>query len=611
MRENGRRRTGGSGGRRGAGRYPRSKGGARPSVRNGSASRVVRLPQHRRPRRKSRAASAKTSPVIGRRRVSIILAAVVLVGLLLGVRAVQLTVMEGSGRQAFAAEQNPEEPVAAVGRGDIVTSDGRKLATSLDRYDIIATPYLIEEPDEVAKSLAGVIRTVPSAEEQNVEEKPTQEEIKTAITERNSAGGLGGYSIVGTVGPQTAEEVKSLGINGIDLAPTAERVYPDGYLASQLVGYLGEYGTPFGGLEERYDKTLASGKDVSLTVDAAVQQELEDQLTGVMKKHRPNSAMGLVMRVDDGAIVALANTPGYDNNNFSEATPETQRNRILTDPYEPGSTFKPFTVAAALEEGAITPESTFTIPDRIQVADRIIHDSEPHETEVMTPEMILEKSTNVGTIQIAQKLGGEGLEEYIRRFGFGEGTGVDLWGEDPGLVPAYADWSGSSIGNIPIGQGVTVTPLQLVTGYASLINGGTTVEPHVLAQDEKPKPGARVISRETSDIVRGMLQNVVENGSGHLAQIPGYTVGGKTGTSQKVDPETGAYAYRHISSFIGFAPASDPEYLTLIIADEPQTTFWGEVVAAPAAKQVLKFTLGYFNVPPDEAEESPAEEGAG
>ncbi len=504
-----------------------------------------------------------------------------------------MSVMEGGVHQALAAEQSSEPPVAAVGRGDILTSDGRKLATSLDRYEVVATPYLIDKPDEVAEALAGTIGPDTGLE---------AEDIKSKITERNASGSLGGYSIVGTVDPQTAEKVKSLGINGIDLSPTAERVYPDGMLASQLVGYLGEYGSPFGGLEARYDGSLGSGEDVSVTIDAAVQQELEGQLRNVMEKHRPKTAMGLVMRVEDGAIIALANTPGYDNNNFSEAKPETQRNRVLTDPYEPGSTFKPFTMAAALEENAITPESAFTIPDRIQVADRMIHDSEPHATEIMTPHTILEKSSNVGTIQVAQQLGGAGLEEYIRRFGFGEPTGIDLWGEDPGIVPAYEDWSGSSIGNIPIGQGITSTPLQLVTGYAALINGGTRVTPHVLEQEGKQEPGRRVISRKTSDIVRGMLQNVVANGSGHLAQIPGYTVGGKTGTSQKVDPETGAYAYRHISSFIGFAPASDPKYLTLIIADEPQTTFWGEVVAAPAAKKVLKFTLGYFNVPPDATE---------
>ena len=572
-----------------ASRNSRNSRGARPSGRQGSG-RVVRLPKHGKSRRAKRRTTSGTPLTLGRRRLQIVVAVVVLVGLLLAGRAIQLSVMEGGVGQALAAEQTSEAPVAAVGRGDIVTSDGRELATSLDMYHVIATPYLIEDPDKAADALARVISPDTG---QGIEE------IRASLTKRDTKGNLGGYSVLATVGSETAQKLEDLGIEGIDLSPTAERVYPDGSIASQLVGYLGEYGSPFGGVEARYDEKLASGEDISLTIDAAVQQELEGQLKNILEEHRPNSAMGLVMRVDDGAIVALANTPGYDNNNFSEATPETQRNRVLTDPYEPGSTFKPFTMAAALEENAVTSESTFTVPDYIQVADRVIHDSEPHETEIMNPELILEKSTNVGTIQVAQQLGGDNLEQYIRRFGFGEPTGIDLWGEDPGLVPAYEDWSGSSIGNIPIGQGITVTPLQLVTGYAALINGGTRVSPHILQQDKQPEPGPRVISRGTSDIVRGMLQNVVDNGSGHLAQIPGYTVGGKTGTSQKVDSATGAYAYRHISSFVGFAPASDPEYLTLIIADEPQTTFWGEVVAAPSAKEVLKFTLGYFNVPPD------------
>ena len=591
MGEKRRKRTGGRARGNESNSASRNRRSARPPRVRGPG-RVVSMPKNRRPRRKTRRASSGSGapPTTGRRRVRIVVALVILVGILLTGRAVQLSVMEGGIHQAFAAEQNQEAPVAAVGRGDILTSDDRKLATSLDEYRVIATPYLIEDPDEATKALSGVITPATGQ---------SPGDIKAKITEQDSEGNLNGYSVVDTVNPQAAEKIKSLSINGIDLSPTAERVYPDGSLASQLVGYMGDYGSPFGGAEARYEKSLDSGEDVSLTIDAAVQQKLESQLQSVMEEHRPNSTMGLVMRVEDGAIVALANNPGYDNNKFNDATPETQRNRVLTDPYEPGSTFKPFTMAAALEEKAITTNSTFTIPDYIQVADRVIHDSEPHETEIMDPQTILEKSSNVGTIQVAQQLGGESLEKYIRRFGFGEPTGIDLWGEDPGLVPAYKDWSGSSIGNIPVGQGITATPLQMVTGYASLINGGTKVTPHVIQQAKQPEPGPRVISHKTSDIVRGMLQNVVDEGSGHLAQIPGYTVGGKTGTSQKVDPETGAYAYRHISSFIGFAPASDPKYITLIIADEPQTTFWGEVVAAPAAKEVLEFTLGYFNVPPD------------
>jgi cell division protein FtsI/penicillin-binding protein 2 len=336
-------------------------------------------------------------------------------------------------------------------------------------------------------------------------------------------------------------------------------------------------------------------------LDTAVQQELEKALEAAVEENDARSAVGVVMRVEDGAVVALANTPGYDNNDFGEAPLEAQRDRVLTDPYEPGSTFKAFTVASALEEGAVTESSTFVVPDHIEVADRVIHDSRPHETKVMTTGDVLKESSNVGAIQVGQSLGGPRLYEYIRRFGFGEITGVDLFGEDPGSVPAYEDWSGSSIGTIPIGQGLAVTPLQLASGYATIANGGEPVTPHVMQGETPAAAGPRVISEETSAIVRGMLQGVVDEGSGHFAQIPGYTVAGKTGTSQKVDPETGTYGDAYVASFIGFAPASDPEYVALIAIDEPEATYWGEVAAAPAFREVMGFTLGYFNVPPDAA----------
>jgi cell division protein FtsI (penicillin-binding protein 3) len=239
------------------------------------------------------------------------------------------------------------------------------------------------------------------------------------------------------------------------------------------------------------------------------------------------------------------------------------------------------------------------VADSIPVADTVIRDSEPHETEILTPAGILQHSRNVGTIQVAQALGGERLVEYIKRFGFGEGTGVDLWGENAGVVPPLEEWSGSSIGNIPIGQGLTVTPLQLATGYAALANGGVEVTPYVSEAFAPGGSGRRVISEKTSSIVREMLQSVVDEGSGHLAQIPGYTVAGKTGTAQKVDPETGSYGNEYVTSFIGFAPAQDPKYLALIIVDEPQKDLFGEVVAAPAFQHVMSFTLGHYNVLPD------------
>src|ERR687893_1496776 len=307
-----------------------------------------------------------------------------------------------------------------------------------------------------------------------------EKQIRASLTRRGADGQLIGYSVIATgVEPKTAAEVQALGTEGITTVPDTIRVYPDGTLASQLLGHQGDYGEPFGGIEASYDDTLKRGRDVDLTVDSAVQQELQKALAKAVEKSKAKNAVGVVMRVDDGSILALANTPAYDNNQFGDVPAEDQRDRVLTDPYEPGSTFKAFTVASALEEGAVGENSTFVVPDHIQVADRVIHDSQPHETRVMTTANVLKESSNVGAIQVAQSLGGAKLEEYIRRFGFGEATGVDLWGEDPGSVPAYEDWSGSSIGNIPMGQGLTVTPLQLASGYAAIANGGWRVTPHV------------------------------------------------------------------------------------------------------------------------------------
>jgi cell division protein FtsI/penicillin-binding protein 2 len=513
-------------------------------------------------------------------------------GLLLGGRAVHISLADDESYRAFAEEQaGGTTPVVAPIRGSIVSADGRELATSLEVARVIATPYQIEDPKATARELHA---------ELGKETDTTEKQIRTSLTRRGADGRLSGYSVVAAgVEPKIAAGVQALGIEGITTAPDTMRVYPDGSLASQLLGHQGDYGEPFGGVEASYDDTLKRGGDVDLTVDSAVQQELQKALAKAVAKSEAKNAVGVVMRVDDGSILALANTPAYDNNEFGDVPAEYQRDRVLTDPYEPGSTFKAFTVASALEEGAVTPSSEFVVPDHMTVADHVIHDSQPHKTEVMTPGDVLEHSSNVGVTKVAKELGGKELYDYIRAFGFGEPTGVDLWGEDLGIVPAYKDWSGVSIGNIPFGQGFTVTPLQLVSGYATLVNGGRRVTPHVTREQSPEGRGPRVISEKTSAIVRGMLQGVVDDGSGHFAQISGYTVAGKTGTSQIVDPKTGTYGDQYVASFVGFAPATDPEYVMLVAVDDPQTSYWGELVAVPAFRQVMSFTLGYFNVPPD------------
>lgn len=573
-----------AGGRTGA-------GGTKGRKRRKGRAKVIPLPQGRRRSGRSRSPDRRPAQkAVGRGRLRLVVGAVAVVCLSLGVRAVQLSAYEDERYQAFAAERRPG--IAAEdspGRGSIISADGQRIATSLEAGKVVATPYQVEDPEATAKALAGVLGS----------EAGDAAEIEKKLVGENSEDDPGGYSVVATkVEPEKAREVKELGLPGVSVEPDAVRVYPNDSLASQLIGHLGT-DKAYGGVEARYDEALKSGQEVTLTLDTAVQQELERALADAVREYEGKSALGLVMRVEDGAIVALANTPGYDNNRFEESSEETQRNRVLTDPYEPGSTFKPFTMAAAFEEGAVAVKSRFVVPDSIAVADQVIHDSEEHETKVLHPEGILAQSSNVGTIQIAQLLGGERLSERLKSFGFGEGTGVDLWGEDSGRVPPYNEWSGSSIGSIPVGHGLTVTPIQLAANYAALANGGLKVTPYVAKTAAPGEPGRQVISKKTSSIVRRMLQSVVDEGTGHLARIPGYTVAGKTGTAQKVDPETGLYGDEYVTSFIGFAPAENPKYLALIAVDEPQVEIWGEVVAAPAFRKVMGFTLGRFNVAPD------------
>ena len=531
-------------------------------------------------------------------------AGLAVIGLLLGVRAFYLSVADGN-LLALAAEPSAEKAASATLRGSILSADGRSLAVTLSTSRVIATPYLIEDPAETARKLAGAVG--PSS-------GPDAADVEAALTRGGPGDEPNGYSVVAEdLEPAAADRVQALNLPGITVTPDSERRYPDGALAGQLVGYLGDYSEAFGGVESRYDEQLARGEDVSLTVDGAVQEELETALEGAVEEYDAKSAVGVVMKVggrDNGAVVALANVPGFDNNRYREVPPELQRNRAITDPYEPGSTFKAFTLAAALEEETLKKGEEFTVPDSIKVADREINDSLNHKTKTMTGEEILSESSNVGTVKIAQDLGGRRLSSYIERFGFGRAAGIDLAGESAGTVPDYKNWSGSSIGNIPIGQGLTASPLQLAAGYTMLANGGLETTPYV-AQEASPEgPGRRVLSADTSATIRGMLQSVVDSGTGTAARIPGYTVAGKTGTTQKVDPETGAYGKKYVTSFVGFAPARDPEFVTLIAVDEPEKSMWGEVVAAPAFQEVMAFTLGYFNVPPDNPDRPTVAAGA-
>jgi cell division protein FtsI (penicillin-binding protein 3) len=324
----------------------------------------------------------------------------------------------------------------------------------------------------------------------------------------------------------------------------------------------------------------------------------------VGRTYRPKGATAFVTDPQTGAVLALANWPRVDANAPTSAPTYATQNRAVGFTYEPGSTFKAFTVAGALEDGTVTPRTTFTLPPTILVADRIIGESHPRGTVTLSTGEILAQSSNVGAVTIGQRMGKESFDRWVRRFGFGRVTGVDLPGEERGLVLPVERYSGSSMGNLPIGQGVSVTPMQMAAAYGAIANGGTLRPPHVVgAVDGRPlapPKGRRVMSPVTSRKLREMLEGAfAPGGTASEVAIKNYALAGKTGTANKIDPQTGTYSQsRYIASFIGFAPALKPRLLIGVVVDEPHGAIYGGQVAAPAFGRIASFALPYLRIPP-------------
>jgi cell division protein FtsI/penicillin-binding protein 2 len=408
------------------------------------------------------------------------------------------------------------------------------------------------------------------------------------------------------------------------------RVYPRGTLAAQVLGIVGTEGSGLAGLEYSRNKLLGGragerrvvsdaigqpvsitethaespGASLSLTLDANIQQRAEDVLGAVGRVFSPKDATAIVMDPSSGAILAMANWPQANANVPGAAPPGALENRAVAFDYEPGSTFKAFTVAGALEQGLITPGTGFAIPDKIQVADRTIHDDVEHAEESLTTAQILAQSSNVGAIKIGLLEGASIFDGWVHRFGFGSPTGIEL-PEERGQVLSLSHYSGSTMGNLPIGQGQLVTPLQMATAYSAVANGGILRPPRIVRSVNgrpQPKPaGRRVISTATAAALRQMLKGVLAaGGTASQVSIPGYQLAGKTGTANKIDPATGQYSRTaYVASFMGFAPASHPKVVCAVVVDEPQSgAIAGGTVAAPAFGQIMSFALAYLRIPP-------------
>jgi cell division protein FtsI (penicillin-binding protein 3) len=549
---------------------------------------------------------------LANRRIRLLLAVFAIVFGATLLRAIWLQGVRAQSLGRMAASQHRQTVDVAANRGTIYDSTGVQLAVGEQAMTVYADPLQIRDATKVAPVIARVLRLDPK-------------QVYERISDRSH-----GFVYVKRKADATrVARLQRLHITGLGFYPEESRFYPQHSIAAQVLGYAGVDNHGLSGLELTLDRPLAGqagretlvrdpfghvldsivsktahdGSDVSLTIDHNIQAEAEQVLRQTVQRWHAKDGTAIVLDPHTGAVLAMAVAPTYDANSFPTVPRDAQRNRAITDTYEPGSTFKLVTVAGALSTGIVTPQEKFTLPYEIQVADRRIHDAEPRGTETMSVAKILAKSSNVGAITLAELLGKNRLASWISRFGFGHPTGIDFPGESQGIVLPVDKWSGSTIGNVPIGQGIAVTPMQMASAYAAIANGGVWTRPHLVDRvgDGLPKPvfRRRVVTRWIARELTSMLQNVVLDGTGTLAQIPGYHVAGKTGTAAKPDPRGGYSTSKYVASFVGFAPATRPRVVVLVTVDEPQGAIWGGVVAAPAFKEIAQQTLQYLSAPPD------------
>jgi cell division protein FtsI (penicillin-binding protein 3) len=538
-----------------------------------------------------------------------------------GARALWLGGVRGGDlARAAATQQVVKAPILAK-RGTITDRHGTELAVSEEALSIAATPYLVKDPGAAARRLAPWIG-VPEAE------------LIKKLSDRRS----GFVYLQRKVPRRRAEQVRRMDIAGLEFLPESRRIYPRSWLAAQLLGTVGTDGDGLAGLEYEREQALhgsdgertlvrdalgrplrlrdtklaRAGQSLELTIDARIQDRVEDVLKRrIGQRFQPQGATAIVMDPRNGEVLALANWPRVNANKPWDAPEYARKDRAVSDLYEPGSTFKAFTVAGALQDGIVTPGTEFDLPPQIQVADRTIKESHLRGPVRLSTAEILAQSSNVGAVTIGKRLGEVRFDHWVRAFGFAKPTGVDLPGEAAGIVPKPENYSGSSIGNIPIGQGVSVTPMQMATAYAAIANGGTLRPPRVVRAvggvPERRAAGRRVISAATAKSVRQMLEGVLAaGGTAREAAIPGYVLAGKTGTAEKPDPVNGGYAKgKYIASFVGFAPAKNPRLLVAVMVDEPKGEIYGGTVAAPAFQEIMRFALPYLRIPPTEDPDAP------
>jgi cell division protein FtsI (penicillin-binding protein 3) len=551
-------------------------------------------------------------PAPTNRRIGLLAAAfLILLGAALA-RSVWLQVVKGPEYAAMALRQHRETVIVPAGRGTIVDRTGEPLAIGRVATTIYANPRQVDDARDLTLSASKILGADPAV-------------LYPTVTDRSR----GFVYVERKADPRKAEKLEKLGYAGLGFYPEELRFYPQGPVAAQILGYAGLDNKGLEGLERSLEGTLAGtpgsqtivkdpfgraldvvetkaetpGKDVRLTIDRQIQANAEEILAETVRRWSARSATAVVMDPQTGAILAMATAPRFNANRFSTTRADRRRNRAVTDAYEPGSTFKLVTVAAALQEGMVNSRSSFRLPPTLKVADRTIRESHSRGTQRMSVRQIVEYSSNIGTVTIAQRLGEGRLATWIERFGFGNATGIDFPGESPGFALPLEKWSGSTIGTVPIGHGIAVTPVQMARAYSVIANGGKLVRPHLIdrigGESVAVRSTRRVVSRDVADEMLSMLRGVVVEGTGTEAAVPGYTVAGKTGTAAKIDPDGTYSTSRYVASFAGLIPASKPKLVVMVMVDEPRGGYYGGDVAAPAFREIARFNLQHLEIPQD------------
>lgn len=531
-------------------------------------------------------------------------------------RLFNLQVLQAEELTARADRQHRKTITVEGGRGGIYDRQGKVLAINMDVPSVFGVPTSLENPSGVARDLARVLHV--RADE--IEKKLKQERSFVWIARK--------------VDPEQGRSLERLSLDGIGTVLEGRRFYPKGPLLAHVLGFAGMDGQGLEGVERRYESYLrgdkqmvvlqrdalgrtvfpkglneqapAAGHNVTLTVDEVIQYITEKELDEAVAATKAKGGIAIVMEPRTGAILAMAISPKFDPNVVKGITPDRWRNRALTDAYEPGSTMKVFIAAAALEEKVMEPGTmVYGENGRLTVANTVIHDHE--KSGWITFAQVIQKSSNIGAAKTAMALGEERAYRYLKAFGFGERSEIDLPGEAAGLVKEPKDWGRRSLASIAIGQEIGVTALQLVTAVSAVANGGWLMKPYVVSEVRNGKGqvaaqvGSQVrrrpISAETARTLTNILEGVVTNGTGSRAAVPGFRVAGKTGTAQKIDPQTGAYSPTlFVGSFTGFVPAEDPRLAIVVIIDEPHAEAWGGVVAAPVFRRIAEQALPYMGV---------------